>query len=47
MEDLLVEKVTITDDEFRQLITSRARWVQDWLYNAIYTGQIFYNYAKQ
>ena len=23
------------------------RWVQDWLYNAIYTGQIFYNYAKQ
>ena len=37
MEGLLVEKVTITDEEFRQLMTSRARWVQDWLAR---TGQV-------
>ena len=37
MEGLLVEKVTITDEEFRQLVTSRARWVQDWL---VQTGQV-------
>jgi hypothetical protein len=37
MEDLLAEKVMITDEEFRQLSTSRARWVQDWL---IQNGQV-------
>lgn len=31
MEGLLVEKVEVTDDEFRQLMTARARCVQDWL----------------
>ena len=37
MEGLLVEKVTITDEEFRRLMTRRARWVQDWLAQ---TGQM-------
>jgi hypothetical protein len=37
MEGLLVEKVTITDEEFRQLMTLRARWVQDWL---VQTGRV-------
>ncbi len=31
MEELLAEKVEVTDEEFRDLITARARWVQDWL----------------
>jgi hypothetical protein len=30
MEGLLAEKVTVTDEELRQLMTVRARWVQDW-----------------
>jgi hypothetical protein len=30
MEELLVEKVPVNDEEFRQLMTARARWVQDW-----------------
>lgn len=31
MEKLLAETVPITDDNFRELMTARARWVQDWL----------------
>jgi len=30
MELLLTEKIEVTADEFRQLMTARARWVQDW-----------------
>ena len=30
MELLLAEKVEVTPDEFRELMTARARWVQDW-----------------
>jgi hypothetical protein len=37
MEDLLAEKVRIADEEFRQLMTLRARWVQDWF---VQTGQV-------
>ncbi len=37
MEGLLVEKVTITDEELCQLMALRARWVQDWL---LQTGQV-------
>jgi hypothetical protein len=37
MEELLAEKVPMTDDEFRQLMTARARWVQDWL---VQNGQV-------
>ena len=31
MEDLLAERVQVGNDEFRQLMLARARWVQDWL----------------
>jgi hypothetical protein len=31
MEELLAEKVQVTDEEFRQLMTVRAQWVQNWL----------------
>jgi hypothetical protein len=31
IEILLAETVPVTDDEFRQLMTARARWTQDWL----------------
>jgi len=31
METLLAEKIEVTNEEFRQLTTARARWVQDWL----------------
>ena len=37
MEELLAEKVPVTDEEFRQLMTARARWVQDWL---VQNGQL-------
>jgi hypothetical protein len=37
MEELLAEKVTVTDEEFHQLMIARARWVQDWL---LQNGQI-------
>ncbi|HOW66714.1 MAG TPA: hypothetical protein PK256_15630, partial [Verrucomicrobiota bacterium] len=37
MEWLLVEKVAVADEEFRQLMTLRARWVQDWL---VRNGQV-------
>ncbi|MCL4194732.1 MAG: DUF748 domain-containing protein [Thermoguttaceae bacterium] len=37
MEGLLVEKVAVTDEEFRQLMALRARWVQNWL---VQTGQV-------
>jgi hypothetical protein len=37
MEALLAENVEVTDDEFRQLMTARARWVQDWL---VQSGQV-------
>jgi len=30
MEALLVEKVEVSGDEFRQLMAARARWAQDW-----------------
>jgi hypothetical protein len=31
MEELLAEKVEITDEELRRLMTARARWIMDWL----------------
>lgn len=37
MEELLAEKIQVTDEEFRQLMTSRARWVQDWF---LQSGQV-------
>ena len=37
MEELLAAKVAVTDEEFRQLMASRARWVQDWL---LQNGQV-------
>jgi hypothetical protein len=37
MEELLVEKVAVTEEEFRRLMTARARWAQDWL---VQTGQV-------
>jgi hypothetical protein len=37
MEELLAEKVSVTDEEFRQLMTARAHWVQDWL---VQNGQV-------
>lgn len=37
MELLLAETVPVTNDEFRQLMTARARWTQDWLVQA---GQV-------
>ena len=37
MEDLLAERVQVGNDQFRQLMSARARWVQDWL---LQNGQI-------
>lgn len=37
MEELLAEKIQVTDEEFRQLMTARARWVQDWF---LQSGQV-------
>jgi hypothetical protein len=37
MEDLLAGQIPVTDEEFRQLMSARARWVQDWL---VESGQI-------
>ncbi len=37
MEELLVERVEVTEEEYQRLMASRARWVQDWL---MQTGQV-------
>lgn len=31
MEQLLAERAEVTEEDFRQLMTARSRWVQDWL----------------
>ena len=37
MEELLAGKVEVTEEEFRQLMTARARWVQEWF---LQNGQV-------
>jgi hypothetical protein len=31
MEELLAEQIEVSQEEFRELMTARSRWVQDWL----------------
>src|SRR4029450_6171577 len=37
MEQLLAERIQVTEDELRDLMTARARWTQDWL---VQNGQV-------